>query len=429
MVRTKQNEILAEESVLGSILIDSDCHADVFGSCRPEWFAEGFRRDAYSKARGMYMGGDAVDVVTLSAALHDDGQYFASVMQGTPTAANVMQYVGVLREAYATRLLLEMAESIEDGIASLDDVQTVVDGVRTNLEQISETTTEDSALDGSTTASRFMDWLNAQAEDPTHAFLTTGFGAIDKQLGGGFFRSGLYVIGGRPGMGKTTVAINIAERLATRGCHILFVSLEMSLEQITAKRVAAMTGIPYNAVYTSRLMDDEMRIVVQAIGGIANKQFETSESGIISAHDIDLYLAAHKDIDCVFVDYMGILEPSEDDRQKPRYEQMTNISKALKAIAKKNHIPVIALAQLNRESTKTANKRPSMSELRDSGAIEQDADGIILVHREGYYDPDADQTKIELNIAKNRHAETGTIYLTWRAESGTIQETTREEYA
>lgn len=423
----RQSEILAENSVIGSILIDSSCHTDVFAVCRPEWFSGGIQRDSFAKALEMFQSGSAIDAVTLCSEVGgDSARYFRDAMIATPTAANVMQYVEIVRSGYVRRKLLEMADRVSGSLMSPENLQTVVDGVRSNLDEISKTEEQGSALDGSATAARFADWLNAQAADPKHAFLSTGFGTIDKQLGGGFFRSGLYVIGGRPGMGKTTVAINIAERLASRGCHVLFLSLEMSLEQIMAKRVAALTGLPYNAVYTARLLDDEMKDAVHALGGIAKKPFETVEDGLNRAQDVDLYLSTHTDIDCVFVDYMGILEPSEDDRQKSRYEQMTNISKALKATAKRHKIPIIALAQLNRESTKTANKRPSMSELRDSGAIEQDADGIILVHREGYYDPDADQTKIELNVAKNRHAETGTIILEWRAQSGTILETERE---
>jgi replicative DNA helicase len=194
----------------------------------------------------------------------------------------------------------------------------------------------------------------------------------------------------------------------------------MSLEMIAAKRLAILSGVSYNALYTGRLSNDDFALLPKPRQQMVTNRFDIIADGVTTAQELSVLLRMQKDIDIVFVDYMGILEPAEEDRQKPKYEQMTNISKALKAIAKRGNIPVVALSQLNRESLKNSGKRPSLADLRDTGAIEQDADGVILIHRPGYFNPEDDQDSVELIVAKNRHGELGTVKLAWSGEFTTF---------
>ena len=151
------------------------------------------------------------------------------------------------------------------------------------------------------------------------------------------------------------------------------------------------------------------------------------DEGIGSVADLASFLQLHQ-YDAVFVDYLGILAPAADDVQKPRYEQITNISMNLKKLAKRLHTPIVTLSQLNRESTSKSNKRPTLTDLRDSGAIEQDADGVILLYRDGYFQTEKpDVEPIEFIVAKNRHGETGTVTLTWHAASGRVYEQSDRE--
>lgn len=422
----------AEQAVVGSLLIDDACHSAVFEALKPDDFYIAANREIFEATLALFVDGRVADVVTIEEEMHRRGtvhenthQYFAELMQTTPTAANVMKYAAIVKEATRRRALAALADDVSGAAYFHESSDVIIADMTARLDALQSES--GSVIVSSTDALRkWYDWVNQQEKNPDFALVRTGYGTLDKQLGGGFFKTGFYVIGGRPGMGKTTAALNIAERIAANEKRVLFLSLEMSLEQIASKRLAILSGISYNALYTGRLCEDDYDMLPKPRQQMVTSRFDTITDGVTTAQELSVLLRMHKDVDIVFVDYMGILEPAEEDRQKPKYEQMTNISKALKAMAKRNNIPVVALSQLNRASLNNAGKRPSLADLRDTGAIEQDADGVILVHRPGYFDADANQDDIELIVAKNRHADTGTVTLQWHAENGRITETERE---
>lgn len=425
--------IQAEQSIVGSMLIDAACIPDVIGKVRAEDFYIASNREIFETISAMYADGMTIDIVTVEEEMKARGVfqpdtthgYLVELLQVTPTAAHVLHYAVIVRENARRRALSGIAEDITSAAMFGGQVDAILADVSARMEAL-EASGTNPIVSSRAAMLAWHDWINSQEQDPDFALVRTGYGTLDRQLGGGFLKTGFYVIGGRPGMGKTTAALNIAERIAGNGKRVLFLSLEMSLEQIVSKRLAILSGISYNALYTGRLGNDDFRLISEPRQRMLESRFDTITDGVTSAQELAVLLRTQKDIDVVFVDYMGILEPAEDDRQKPLREQMTNISKALKAMAKRNNIPVIALSQLNRDSAKALNKRPNLADLRETGAIEQDADGVILIYRPGYYDPEADQSVIELIVAKNRHDGTGTVTMRWHAESGRITETERE---
>ena len=420
----------AENAVIGSILIDSDCVPDLIAFLTPDDFQSDLNRAVWVTVCEMAIRGEDIDPVLIHGKMIEAGRdapnmnrFFIELMETTPTAANVMQYARLMRQSRIRDSLVGLIEDAADEARLTGDFQTVERSMVTALDVL-HSAAESPVTDGSAAAAAFRSWLDAVRADPEHAVVRSGFRALDAQLGGGFFKSGLYVIGARPGMGKTTLAVNLAEFIGARR-KVLFVSLEMDKNQVTAKRIAVMSGINYTALMTGRLTDADEDVLPVALQKIESHTVDVVDEGIGTVADLSALMATRRDYDIVFVDYLGILSPAQEDAQKPRYEQITNISRDLKALAKRTHIPVVALAQLNRESA-NAKKRPTLTDLRDSGAIEQDADGVILLYRQSYAEEEKpEQEDIELILAKNRHGSCGTVVFNWDAPTGRICEIER----
>ena len=415
---------LAEQAVIGSMLIDAACVDDVLKILRPEDFGSETLRKFFEAFRELHDEGAALDPVLVIDRAGESEQYALELMSITPTSANVLVYAKIVKEQAKRRRVQQAIEDLNFGL--FDNTEDLREQLQNVLDQL-DPQNDDIVANGEKATAGWLAWIQIVQEDLSNALVTTGFPSLDRALGGGFFRSGFYVIGARPGMGKTTLALNMANRIARSGKRILFVSLEMDGNQITAKRLAIWTGLPYNALYTGRLSDEDLNAVGPALEWFRELPFFTADSGIYTVSDLAGY-ATSGSYDVIFVDYLGILMPEQDDAQRTKYEQISNMSKAMKALAKRAKIPIIALSQLNRESNSRKDKRPTLAELRDSGAIEQDADGVILLHRAGYYaEEKPGMENIELIIAKNRHGETGTIPLTWWAKSGQITEISYRE--
>lgn len=237
--------------------------------------------------------------------------------------------------------------------------------------------------------------------------VSSGYGNLDNALGGGFLRGGLYIIAARPGMGKTTLGLNIADNISG---GVLFVSLEMSTDQITAKRLARVSGIPSNRILMGDgLTENEFRRIGEAASRLYDSGVSVNRHMGAKVSEIGVMARSVKDLSVVIVDYIGLIRPERESVS--RYEAVTEISGALKRLAMSLDVPVLALAQLNRANEARANKRPTLSDLRDSGAIEQDADGVLLLYREDYYSKEDTglPSPVECEIAKNRHGATGLV--------------------
>lgn len=427
-----QNEIM----LVGAICIDPDALADVLPYVRVDDFGNAVCKDAFESALELQDSSAEWNVMTIADRLCQHGygeqsaaDFLRECMTAAATSQNAVAYAKLVRDQAGRRALQKIADDISDGVFYHAASSEIITSALRAIEEI-QTPEQSGVMDSTTAIQQWYAWADAAEQDPEFTLVRTGYAPLDRQLGGGLFKSGMYVIGARPGMGKTTVGINLADRIAARGKRVLFISLEMPAVQITAKRIAIRSGVPYNALMTGRLNSDDYRAVNTANNDLSAYAFLLADESRRTVTDIYALARKVRGLDVIFMDYLGLLSPAPEDVTKTRYEQSTNISAALKSMAKRLGIPIVVLCQLNRESTKTASKKPSLTDLRDSGAIEQDADGVILLHRDGYYAEEKPEIEdIKLIVAKNRHGATGEVTMTWKAASGAIYEQeTRREY-
>jgi len=402
----------AETAVIGSVLIDPRAYDVMADMLTPDAFQLELCRVIFQAAKDLAAEGTPVDPVAIGKRVRENGgqvsnQTLAELMEITPTAANAEYYARLVLEGAKRRSLRDLAEKI------LGDSTTPTD------ELISNTAGEISSLVESAVGSRcitsgdmlhrFYDDL-ANREAGKKNVLPSGFPNLDKVLGGGFLRGGLYIIAARPGMGKTTVALNLADNFPG---GVLFVSLEMTAEQLTSKRLARETGIPSNRLLMGQnLTDAEYQKICAASSKLAESGLVVNRRMGATVAEIAVMARSVQNLSAVVVDYLGLVRGEGNTR----YEQTTQVSGALKRLAISLNVPVIALAQLNRAAETRTDKRPSLADLRDSGAVEQDADGALLLYRADYYQQDRPAQStwtpslIECEVAKNRHAATGKTY-------------------
>lgn len=435
------NDYLNEISVIGSLLISSETLEIIESVLTTADFEDEMCKSAYQAALNLRDKNSPIDAVTVNAELKrltgtDCASWIVSCMGTVPTASNVTAYCQIVKQEANKRRLQRIAEAIDEGVYSQSDWRSIASGA---LEQISEI--EDSAnsdiVSSTQMAGEWGTYYDKVVVNPDFAFCRTDYVVLDRVLGGGFFRQGMYVIGARPGMGKTTLGINLAEKVAKRGKNVLFVSMEMSRIQIMAKRIAREGGVSYTKLMAGGLSPQGRTEASAVSQRLSERPFNLTDKSKMTVVDIGRAARQIKELSVVIVDYLGLVRSEETKANKPRYEEMTEISADLKALAKLLGVPIVVLCQLNRENANTSDKRPQLQYLRDSGAIEQDADGVILLHRPEYYSTDKlkddyvppELEEIELIVAKNRHGETGLVKLSWRGKTGEIRstETTREE--
>jgi len=429
MLSDYHNEI----SVIGSLLISPETLDVISGVLTPADFDGDKCKAAYIAALQLRDEGEVVDPISISERMSklgckNNGNWIMECMQLTPTAANVELYCRVVKQDANRRRLVEIADKIGEGVDECADWQEIASQVVEEIDGIKDSTNTSivSSLD---MANDWLEYYDKVSKNPDFAYCKTGFQSLDKKLGGGMYKQGMYIIGARPGMGKTTLGINVAENIAKAGKTVLFVSLEMSRKQIMAKRIALETGLGYTKLMSGTLSASELEIAVDALGRLADEPFLLIDESKMTVSEIGRAARRIKDLSAIVIDYLGLVRPETETANKPRYEEMTDISANIKALAKKLKIPVVVLCQLNRESTKRNGSRPQLQDLRDTGAIEQDADAVILLHRPEYY---ADKTapdyvppereKMELIVAKNRHGETGIVEMIWQGSTGSIFE-------
>ncbi len=394
-----------------------------------EDFESSICRTAFEVIEELRANGEPVDPIVIAGRMSertpgDHVKFIRDCMVYATTPNNIATYCDLVKDgAIRQRYIDTLIRSAER--TSLGDWKTEAAIVWEMLQQLK--TTDTAIMSGQALADSFLDYYEQVREDPDAAYCKTGFVDLDRQLGGGMFRSEVYIIGARPGMGKTTLAINVAQNVAQRGGSVLFVSLEMNEQQIMAKRLALELGIKYSDLMTGRIDSNEEQKMRDWLAAQKDQPFFlTTKSSTVG--EIARRARQIQDLCLVIVDYIGLISCTEEGWSKPRYEQMTEISASLKALAKTLRIPVLALCQLNREYVSRVDKRPMMTDLRDSGAIEQDAGAIILLHRPDYYErKDAGEERpemepIELNVAKNRHAEAGVVRMWWNGNIGKLMQ-------
>lgn len=398
----------SEQYVCGAILIDG---AQVLSAIRGILTAGAFQYDeyraVYTAGLSLLDAGEPVDPVSIKAQAKRQGveltnQLLTKLMEIVPTTANCVDYAHRVAEEARARAVKELAERIQsDTVSSTDELLATL---QRETEAIRGSSYQRGLLTPCDTLHRFMDYV-VRAGEKRDNFISTGFPRLDDILGGGFIRGGLYILGARPAVGKSTFGINLADNIAG---NVLFVSLEMSVEQITAKRISRRIGCSSARLLSGQLSDQAWEKVAMASSDISQRGLYLNNRYDLTVQQIALLAQAVPELRAVIVDYLGLIQPAT--RSASTYENVSQISRELKRMALSLNVPVICLCQLSRQVESRQNKRPMLSDLRDSGAIEQDADGVLFLYRDDYYaggPADGQPSAVELSVAKNRHGQTG----------------------
>ena len=426
-------DIEAEQSVLGVILMESTC-MDTVAEILPskDYFYISNHKLIYGAILSLYNRGKAIDVVTVLSELRkestfDDKEgnaYLFKIAQTTPHIGHARDYANIVKENYEIRQLITAARNIiQDATEGDYTSQQLLDNAEQKIYDIRKGTASKSLEHIETviyqTLAR-LDALNSPDEDKSKP-ISSGISDLDRVITG-LNRSDLILLAARPGMGKTSFALNIARHVAAKlKQKVAFFSLEMTKEQLVSRLLSTEGLIEGTKLRSGKLDNDEWARLMEAAEILSHANMYLDETTMLTVPAMKAKLRRLRDVDLVVIDYLQLMGSTL------RTENLVQIvgenTRALKSMAKELHVPVILLSQLSRASEQRAEHRPMLSDLRDSGSIEQDADIVLFLYREGYYNdknaPDTEEVDMnrgECIVAKNRHGETNTVQLHWQGE-------------
>ncbi len=415
----------AEQSVLGSMLIDSRCVAEVIGLLRPEDFYLAQNREIYETIYTMFNYSQVIDPVTVLDKMRERGvyneettsNYLMQLMDITPTAANVKRYAEIVRDKALLRSVLtaanDITEAVNEGVGSAQDILELAEK---KIFAISNSGRADTLEHIGTILLKVFDRL-AELAQTGNDFpgISTGLKDLDHKING-LNKSDLILIAARPGMGKTSIALNIALHAAKHTEKaVVFFSLEMSREQLGMRLISNESFVDNQKLVTGKLTEDEWARIGVASSALSQTDIRVDDNPSLSVAEMNAKCRRIDNLGLVVIDYLQLMTSAGNGRQSEnRVNVVSDISRALKIMAKELNVPVICLSQITRANESRADKRPILSDLRESGAIEQDADEVLFLYRDDYYNEDSEEKNVaECIVAKNRHGETGTVKLQW----------------
>lgn len=421
--RQAPQSLEAEQSVLGAMLIDSRCVADVIGILKPEDFYLRQNQEIFETMYTMFSFGKVIDPVTVLNELKENGRYDAAVtpkyimqlMETTPTAANVKQYAKIVSDKALLRNIsgaaTDINEMVYEGVGSAKDI------LEASEKKIFALTRNngDSLERIGTVLVKLFDSLNERAKsDDEFPGRPTGLRDLDRRING-LNNSDLILIAARPGMGKTSLALNLLTNVAkVTGKTVAFFSLEMSREQLAMRLVSNESYVDNNKLITGKLSEEEWRKIGIASSALSQTDIRVDDNPTITVAEMNALCRRLDNLGLIVVDYLQLMTSANGKESENRVNAVSEISRALKIMAKELNVPVVCLSQLSRANESRADKRPMLSDLRESGAIEQDADQVMFIYRDDYYNENSPEKNIaEIIIAKNRHGETGTVKVQW----------------
>ncbi len=430
----------AEQSVLGSILIDPNCFADLTEILRAEDFYLEEHSEIFYAMYDLFSKSREIDLVTLIDTLVSRGvyneeeskKYIKIIAETVPSAANVLDYAKIVREKSLLRSLIGASDEIRDmAFSAQGEVKDIIDSAEQKVFAIAQGSDTKGFVHIREAISRTYARLDLLAKDKAAASGTpTGFSALDRTLVG-LGEGDLVIIGARPGMGKTSFAMNLASNIAkSTKKNICVFSLEMSAEQLASRVLSSEALVDSYAIRSGELSTEQYKQLADAAAELSESNILIDDTTGITVTRMKAKLRRIKNLGLVVVDYLQLMQ-GEGRRTDNRVLEVGDISRGLKILAKELRIPVICCAQLSRGPESRTDKRPMLSDLRDSGAIEQDADIILFLYRDEYYKEPGpgEQSIAECIVAKNRHGSTGTVKLSWIGQFTKFltQEVTREE--
>ena len=419
----------AEQAILGSMLIDPACIPDVVGKVKSSEFYIDTNREIFETIFSMFSMGQQVDPVTVLDQMKNHGvwkdnsaQYLKELMDVTPTVVNVLDYCAIVRDRALLRELgtsaSEISEMVYGGTASSDQAMELAERKIYALRK--ESTTGGLVKLTEVLQDVLKGISEAAKRDTKVPGLTTGLADIDECLMG--LNPGDFVlIASRPGMGKTSIALNMAVSAAkASGKTVAVFSLEMSRQQLAMRLLSGESHIDNYQLSQGRLSPEEWNRLAEAAGSLSRVDLRIDDNASMTVAEMSAACRRIDDLGLVLVDYLQLMQSAGSGHSwsnESRTQAVSDISRMMKVTAKELGVPIICLSQLSRANEGRTNKRPMLSDLRESGSIEQDADAVIGLYREGYYNNECeDPNSAEAIILKNRRGRVGTVYLRWLPE-------------
>ena len=433
LLRQMPHSVEAEQAVLGSMLIDARCVPEVIDQLRSDDFYVRQNREIYDTIYSMFNYSLTIDPVTVMEHMKQNGVYDENTSRGyllqlmdtTPTAANVVEYIGILKDKTLLRRVAEAAGDLTALIQQGTETgQDILEAAEQRIYAIRQGRAARGLIPISNVLIDVYDRLTElAASESAIPGLSTGLTDLDRAISG-LNKSDLILLAARPGMGKTSMALNILLEAGKKsGKNVAFFSLEMSREQLALRLISSECFVDNKKLVTGKLTEEDWEKVAVAADSLNRSRIFIDDDSSVSVADISAKCRRMDNLGLVIIDYLQLMQSAGGRTYsgENRQQVVSDISRALKIMAKELDVPVLCLSQLSRANESRSDKRPMLSDLRESGAIEQDADIVMFLYREGYYDKDTPNPNLaECIIAKNRHGETRTVELQWLPEFTTF---------
>lgn len=414
--RTPPQDLIAEQSVLGGMLLSKDAISDVVEILKERDFYRPAHELIFDAILDLYGRGEPADAITVAAELTKRGDiaraggapYLHTLINSVPTAANASYYAKIVRDRAIARRLVEAGTKIVQlGYSTEGEIDDVVDQAQAEVYQVTERRASEDYVQLNTLLEETFDEMERISKGVGPEGVLSGFRDLDK-LTNGFHPSNMIVIAARPAVGKSTLALDIVRNAAIheKKTAVIF-SLEMSRSEITMRMLSAEARVALNSIRSGALTDDEWARLARRMGEISDAPLFIDDSANLSMMEIRAKarrLKQRHDLKLIVIDYLQLM--SSGKKVENRQQEVSEFSRHLKLMAKELDIPVIAISQLNRSPEQRADKKPMLSDLRESGAIEQDADMVILLHREDLYDKQNRSGEADLFVVKHRNGPT-----------------------
>ena len=426
LLRQMPHSLEGEQAVLGSMLIDADCVKDVMDKLQPEDFYLRQNREIFETIYTMFSYSRPIDGLTVAEEMQKNGvydpqttrSYLAQLMEVTPTSANAMEYAAIVRDKALLRSVAsaagEITAMVQEGTG---EARTTLEAAEQKIYAIRRGRSAQDMVHIGQVLTGVLDHLNELSSGQVGLpGLSTGLSAVDSKIHG-LNKSDLILVAARPGMGKTSLALNFALNVG-KACQktVAVFSLEMSKEQLATRLLSAEAFVSNQKLITGNLSETDWVRIAQSANALNQTDIRIDDNPLLTVADMNAKCRRMENLGLVIIDYLQLMTSAggRGYAGENRQQAVSDISRMLKIMAKELEVPVVCLSQLSRANEKREDKRPMLSDLRESGAIEQDADIVLFLYRDDYYNEDSEKRNIaECIVAKNRHGETGKVELKW----------------
>ena len=423
--RIPPHSVESEQSILGSIILDKEAIITVAETIQPMDFYKEAHKIIYESMLKLNSNNEPIDLITLIEELRKEGHldsiggisYLTSLSTIVPTTSNVKYYANIVKEKSVMRQLIKASnEIINLGYDASTDVQEILDKAEKNIFDISQEKSGDDIQPINVVLQDTFEMIEKLCTDKSEVTgITTGFADLNKKING-LQRTDLILLAARPAMGKTAFSLNLVQNAALKGdASVAVFSLEMSKEQLVQRMLSAQSNVELSKIKTGNLGESDWPRIIDGMAVLSEANIFIDDTPGIKISEIRSKcrrLKIEKGLDLILIDYLQLMEG--EGKNENRQQEIAKISRSLKILAKELDCPLVALSQLSRSPELRKDHRPILSDLRESGSIEQDADIVMFLYRDEYYHDDSEKKNIvEVIIAKNRHGETGNVELVW----------------